>query len=167
MAYFDDTGNASFHSIPDTSGELDSYPSLGGLGQTSAAEEVNYYIYTTFPDRWNMGRQAGPMVGPATSHWASAGCGECPCSLFVGRCLNCECPDLVAPTTSYATRDKGYGQLQHPGHYWPAAGQQAPYHHPGLSNWGVPLANAAVPEALIVEPTPSSEYYSYLKPREI
>ena len=73
MAYFNNT-NASFYSTfaPE---ELDTYPSLN---QASTNEGANDQGFSTFAYGWNTPRQPGPMIGPATSQWATVSHGEYP-----------------------------------------------------------------------------------------
>ena len=67
------TNNASFYSTPSASGEFDTYPFLS---QTSATEEANSQTFNTFTNLWDMVGQPGPMVGPPTNFWDTAGYGK-------------------------------------------------------------------------------------------
>ena len=69
MAYFNNA-NANFYStFAPEEFDTDTYPFLN---QMSTNEGVNYQGPSTFAYGWNTPRQPGPMIGLATSQWATA-----------------------------------------------------------------------------------------------
>jgi len=148
MSYFDNTHDASFYPTSDVSEESGFYPFVE---QMPATEEVGTVDWSSM-----VGQPESVIYSP-TDLWTTANYwGECRFKVFVGRCLTCEPPDPVASAASYTTWDYSDGQPEHPGYYWPTAGQQVQHYHPGFSSWDASPASLAVPETLAVAPTPSS-----------
>ena len=73
------------------------------------------------------------------------------------RHLTLESPgSLAAPPASSTNQTYGYGQPSHSGHYWPEAGQQTQFYHPGFFNQDYSSDSPVAPEPSVVIPTPSS-----------